>query len=75
MSASAQPLDSLPARFETLSLARLDDVDRAQVPGLNDFFGAGHTLAQIDAGRAKKLLQAFSAGRWHRRAQVQGEPA
>lgn len=59
----------------TMGFARLDDVDRAQIPGLNDFFEAGHTLAQIDGGRAKKLLQAFSAGRWHRRVQAHAEPA
>lgn len=54
----------------TMGFAQLDDVDRTALPGLNDFFGAGHTLHQIDAGRAKKLLQAFSAGRWHRRTQA-----
>lgn len=53
----------------TMGFARLDEVDRTEIPGLNDFFGAGHTLDQIDGGRAKKLLQAFSAGRWHRRVQ------
>jgi Sensors of blue-light using FAD len=57
----------------TMGFARLDEVDRAQMPGLNDFFEAGHTLNQIDGGRAKKLLQAFSAGRWHRRVQVHDE--
>lgn len=55
----------------TMGFARLDEVDLAEMPGLNDFFGAGHTLGQIDGGRAKKLLQAFSAGRWHRRVQPQ----
>jgi hypothetical protein len=52
----------------TMGFARLDEVDRSAMPGLNDFFEAGRTLDQIDGGRAKKLLQAFSAGRWHRRA-------
>ena len=39
-----------------------------------DFFGAGHALNQIDGGRARKLLEAFSAGRWHRRVQVSDAP-
>jgi hypothetical protein len=34
------------------------------IEGLNDFFAEGTCLADIDAGRAKKLLKAFSAGRW-----------
>jgi hypothetical protein len=34
------------------------------IEGLNDFFGEGTCLADVDAGRAKKLLKAFSAGRW-----------
>jgi hypothetical protein len=58
----------------TMGFARLDEADRAQIPGLNDFFGAGHALNQIDGGRARKLLEAFSAGRWHRRVQVSNAP-
>jgi hypothetical protein len=36
----------------------------ATIEGLNDFFSEGTCLADIDAGRAMKLLRAFSAGRW-----------
>jgi Sensors of blue-light using FAD len=33
-------------------------------PGLNDFFKGGSCFAELDAGRAKKLLAAFAEGRW-----------
>lgn len=36
----------------------------ASIDGLNDFFIHGTCLADLDRGRAKKLLQAFSQGRW-----------
>jgi hypothetical protein len=35
-----------------------------KVPGLNDFFQKGRSFTELDAGRAKKLLIAFSEGRW-----------
>jgi hypothetical protein len=35
-----------------------------QVPGLNDFFQRGLCFTELDAGRAKKLLLAFSEGSW-----------
>lgn len=33
-------------------------------PGMNDFFHGGRCLADLDDGRAKKLLRAFALGRW-----------
>lgn len=41
--------------------------DLSQVPGFNDFFGHAGCLARLDAGRARKLLAAFGAGRWRQR--------
>jgi hypothetical protein len=35
-----------------------------KVPGLNDFFQKGSCFTDLDSGRAKKLLSAFSEGRW-----------
>jgi hypothetical protein len=35
-----------------------------KVAGLNDFFQKGSCFTELDAGRAKKLLSAFSEGRW-----------
>jgi hypothetical protein len=43
----------------------------ATVEGLNDFFIGGSCFAQLDPGRAKKLLAAFAAGRW--RARLTGQ--
>lgn len=37
----------------------LQDID-----GLNDFFGEKTCLADLDRGRAQKLLKAFAQGRW-----------
>src|SRR4051812_19353282 len=36
--------------FSSLHADQLEDV-----PGLNDFFGAGHSLLDLDQGRAKRL--------------------
>jgi len=43
----------------------------ANMEGLNDFFQDGSCFADLDAGRAKKLLAAFAMGRW--RTQLTGQ--
>ena len=48
--------------FSGTTRAELDEAS-----GTNDFFGEGQCLTQLDAGRAKKLLAGFRAGRWRRR--------
>ena len=45
--------------FANISLKKLEKLE-----GLNDFFVSGNCLADLDAGRAKKVLEAFSKGRW-----------
>ncbi|MGB5444450.1 MAG: BLUF domain-containing protein [Psychromonas sp.] len=35
-----------------------------KIEGMNDFFKDGSCLADIDKGRAKKVLNAFAGGRW-----------
>jgi hypothetical protein len=35
-----------------------------KIPGLNDFFRKGSSFTELDAGRAKNLLIAFSEGYW-----------
>lgn len=32
--------------------------------GLNDFFSRGNSFADLEEGRAKKLLEAFQKGKW-----------
>jgi hypothetical protein len=41
--------------------------DLAGIAGVNDFFGAGQCTADIDEGRAKKVLAAFAEGRWRKK--------
>ena len=45
--------------FSGVSQAKL-----RKIPGLNDFFRKGSSFTELDAGRAKKLLVAFSEGYW-----------
>lgn len=35
-----------------------------EVEGFNDFFQSRTCLTEVDAGRGRKLLEAFAAGRW-----------
>jgi hypothetical protein len=48
----------------TMGFASVSPEKLRQVPGLNDFFRAGSCFTDLDPGRAKKLLEAFSEGRW-----------
>lgn len=48
----------------TMGFSQTDAVSLGTVEGLNDFFQTGEVLSSLDAGRAKKLLQAFKQGRW-----------
>jgi hypothetical protein len=56
----------------TMGFAEMDSSDLREIEGLNDFFAARSCLDTLDAGRAKKLLAAFAAGRWH--ATLSGRP-
>jgi len=51
----------------TMGFANVDAADVREIDGLNDFFSGQRSLADIDNGRAKKLLFAFSKGRWRAR--------
>lgn len=48
----------------TMGFTHMSAGDVSEIDGLNDFFGSGHVLTDIDSGRAKKLLLAFKQGRW-----------
>lgn len=48
----------------TMGFATLSRDELAGIAGVNDFFGTGHCFTELGAGRAKKLLAAFAAGRW-----------
>ncbi len=48
--------------FSSLELSEIESTE-----GLNDFFQQGDSLANMEPGRAKKLLSAFAQGRWRMR--------
>ena len=48
----------------TMGFSKVTNGDLQTMPGVNDFFQQGASLASIDPGRAKKLLTAFQKGRW-----------
>jgi hypothetical protein len=48
----------------TMGFADLTSSDLQEITGLNDFFREGSSYAGLNAGRAKKLLNAFKEGRW-----------
>ena len=52
--------------FTEIGLSELETIE-----GLSDFFGQGHSLTSLEPGRAKKLLAAFSQGRW--RVRLKGD--
>ena len=56
MSASAQPLDSLPARFEPLSLARLDDVLAVEQQAYSHPWTRGNFTDAMASGYQIQLL-------------------
>jgi len=48
----------------TMGFSALSREDIEAIPGANDFFGQGRCFVDLDAGRARKLLEAFRDGRW-----------
>lgn len=49
----------------TMGFAELSENEAKEIVGLNDFYRGGLCLETLNVGRARKLLQAFAAGRWH----------
>ena len=48
----------------SMGFASVARTDAQRLIGENDFFGGAACVAAINPGRARKLLQAFAAGRW-----------
>jgi hypothetical protein len=48
----------------TMGFSVLDRLDVGKLIGENDFFTTASCVAEMGAGRAKKLLSAFRDGRW-----------
>ena len=51
----------------TMGYSSLTKAELRNIDGLNDFFDAATCFTELDPGRAKRLLNAFIAGRWHER--------
>lgn len=51
----------------TMGFAGVSCDELRVLPGMNDYFESRQCLHELDAGRARKLLQAFGAGRWRSR--------
>jgi Sensors of blue-light using FAD len=48
----------------TMGYVSMDLAEVGSLIGENDFFSAATCLERVDQGRARKLLNAFAAGRW-----------
>ena len=48
----------------TMGFSAMSREEMETIPGANDFFGQGRSLVDLDAGRVRKLLEAFRSGRW-----------
>jgi hypothetical protein len=57
----------------SMGFAHVSDDELAGIDGLNDFFSSGSVFGELGSGRAKRLVGAFSEGRWH--ARLDGLPA
>lgn len=55
----------------TMGFAEVAPSELASMEGLSDFFQQGESLANLQPGRAKKMLSAFAQGRW--RARLKGD--
>ncbi|MDB5971976.1 MAG: hypothetical protein JWQ90_4426 [Hydrocarboniphaga sp.] len=57
----------------TMGLAMLSRSEVRAISGVNDFFQGSSCLVGLDNGRAKKLLSAFSEGRWRSKVSDRAE--
>jgi hypothetical protein len=48
----------------SMGYSGVSQAELRKVAGLNDFFRKGSSFTELDVGRAKKLLVAFSEGNW-----------
>jgi hypothetical protein len=48
----------------SMGFSGVSQAELRKIPGFNDFFRKGSSFTELNAGRAKKLLVAFSEGSW-----------
>ena len=59
--------EAIPEKFFpdwSMGYSSISRSELEQIKGMNDFFVGQTCLADIDSGRARKLLKAFTNGRW-----------
>jgi hypothetical protein len=59
----------------TMGFSEMTRKELAGMDGTNDFFGEARCFTHLDAGRAKKLLDAFRDGRWRKKPSGSRRPA
>ncbi len=59
-----EPIQSRSFAKWTMGFSNVTKEQLSMVEGMNDFFNEGKCLVNIKSGRAKKILKAFSYGRW-----------
>lgn len=59
-----EPIENRSFSEWTMGFTTVDRLEAGKLIGENDFFNSASCVAQLDSGRAKKLLTAFRSGRW-----------
>ena len=59
-----EPIPKRAFKNWSMGFANVSNAELIAIEGINDFYKEQICLRDIDAGRAKKLLQAFSQGFW-----------
>ncbi len=62
-----EPIEKRSFSRWSMGFAQLTRAEISKISGLNDFFGQGSSLLELEPGRAKNLLSAFREGKWRRR--------
>ena len=60
----SEPIDQRSFECWSMGHAQLPAAALNDIDGMNDFFKSGKCFIDLDEGRAKQLLKAFSDGRW-----------
>jgi hypothetical protein len=59
-----EPIEARDFADWSMGYAEISTRQLREIEGLNDFFQSGRCFADLDDGRAKKLLGSFKEGRW-----------
>ncbi len=59
-----EPIEARDFSDWTMGYAAIPSRELSKVAGLNDFFHSGKCYTDLDAGRAKQVLEAFKEGKW-----------